>query len=100
MCQRYVITEELDGTYKIEQYIDEQNAYTRIPDTASLTLEEAKSKLQELQNNRVVFKCNDDRYCIYIKDIRTQLFKRTNQFYATEKIANKQLDVMNDLARE
>lgn len=100
MCQRYVITEELEGTYKIEQYIDEQNAYTRIPDTASLTLEEAKSKLQELQNNRVVFKCDNNGYCIYIKDIRTQLFKRTNQFYATEESANIQLNAMNRLAEE
>lgn len=100
MCQRYVITEELEGTYKIEQYIDEQNNYTRIPDTASLTREEAEIKLQELQNNRVVFKCYNDRYCIYIKDIRTQLFRRTNQFYATEGIANIQLDAMNRLAEE
>lgn len=100
MCQRYVITEELEGTYKIEQYIDEQNAYTRIPDTASLTLEEAQNKLQELQNNRVVFKCDNNQYCIYIKDIRTQLFKRTNQFYATEELARQQLNAMNDIARE
>jgi hypothetical protein len=97
----YVIRQEMDKTYKIEQFIEAQSNYAMIPDTANFTTyEEAQNKLQELNNNNVVFKCNDDRYCIYHKNIQTLLFEKTTQCYDTEELARQQLNAMNDIARE
>jgi acetyl-CoA carboxylase beta subunit len=96
----YDIRQEMDKTYRMEQFIEAQNNYAMIPDTANLTHEEAQNKLQELNNNNVVFKCNDGKYCIYHKNIQTRLFEKTTQCYDTEELARQQLNAMNDIARE